>query len=127
MTYEELVALVQKNAKLAGNSGISGHIAIQVNVEGEAEGAFYLEFSNGKITVMPYEYYDRDLVIFCHYGEVVEMARGLLDPIYAYESGRIWVEGNVSRLPVLAEFIRKGRAQYEAKQKKAKKGSTNKK
>ncbi|MCR5641181.1 MAG: SCP2 sterol-binding domain-containing protein [Lachnospiraceae bacterium] len=124
MTYEELVALVRKNAGLAGNSGISGHIAIQVNVEGEAEGAFYLEFSNGKITVMPYEYYDRDLVIFCHYEEVVEMARGKLDPIYAYESGRIWVEGNVSRLPVLSEFIRRGLSQYEAKQKKAKKGST---
>ena len=124
MTYEEVVALVQKNAALAGNPGVSGHVAIQINIEGEAEGAFYVEFSNGKISVMPYEYYDRDLVIFCHYGEVVEMARGILDPIYAYETGRIWVEGNVSRLPLLAEFIRKGRARYDAKKaKEQKKGS----
>lgn len=123
MTYEELVALVQKNAKLGGNPGVSGHVAIQVNVEGEAEGAFYVEFSNGKIRVMPYEYYDRDLVIFCHYGDVVDMARGILDPVEAYETGRIWVEGNVGRLNVLADFIRKGKHRYDAKIEKAKKGS----
>ena len=123
MTYEELVELVQKNARLGGNPGISGHVAIQVNVEGEAEGAFYVEFSNGKITIMPYEYYDRDLVIFCHYQQVVDMARGILDPIAAYESGQIWVEGNVGRLHVLSDFIKKGKVKYDKKKEKSKKGS----
>ena len=32
MTYEELVELVQKNSRLGGNPGSSGHVAIQVNV-----------------------------------------------------------------------------------------------
>ena len=111
MTYEELVELVQKNARIGGDPGVSGHVAIQVNVEGEAEGAFYVEFSNGKITIMPYEYYDRD------------MARGILDPIAAYESGQIWVEGNVGRLHVLSDFIKKGKVKYDKKKEKSKKGS----
>ncbi|MCR5000138.1 MAG: SCP2 sterol-binding domain-containing protein [Lachnospiraceae bacterium] len=115
MTYEEVVAIVQKNAKKAGNPGVPGHVAIQINIEGEAEGAFYVEFSNGKLNIMPYEYYDRDLVIFCHYGEVIEMARGILDPMYAYETGRIWVEGNVGRLNILADFIRRGKMKNDAK------------
>ena len=53
MTYEELVAKVRESAKNARVSKAVGHVAFQFNVEGEGEGAFYLEISGGKISVEP--------------------------------------------------------------------------
>ena len=55
MTYEELVARVSEAMKLAKVSRQVGHVAFQFNVEGEAEGIFYLEIADGKVNVEPYE------------------------------------------------------------------------
>ena len=43
---------------------VTGHLAVQFNVRGEGEGAFYIEIDKGRIFVMPYEYYDRDAVVY---------------------------------------------------------------
>ena len=33
---------------------------MEFEIEGEAEGAFYVELLDGKVDVEPFEYYDRD-------------------------------------------------------------------
>ena len=43
MTYEELVLRVRDVYENADAREVFEHIAVQVNVEGEAAGAFYLE------------------------------------------------------------------------------------
>ena len=48
MTYEELVAIVKDATKKRIVSKLMGHVAYQFNVEGEAEGAFYLEVAEGQ-------------------------------------------------------------------------------
>lgn len=71
MTYEmyvENVANRMKNANVAA-FGEGEHLAYQVNITGEGEGAFYIELKDGSVYVQPYEYYDRD-VIFCTPGDV---------------------------------------------------------
>ena len=63
MTYEELVSQVNEGTAKIDADKITDHLAIQVNIEGEAEGAFYIEMLRGNIVVAPYEYYDSDRVI----------------------------------------------------------------
>ena len=58
MKYEEIVAKVKKAYAKADTSKVDGHLAVQVDVTGEGEGAFYIEVADGKITVAPFEYYD---------------------------------------------------------------------
>lgn len=58
MKYEELVENVKNATSTAKVSRAVGHIAFQFNVEGEAEGAFYVEIADGKVNVEPFEYYD---------------------------------------------------------------------
>ncbi|MGN0596954.1 MAG: hypothetical protein ACI4J1_06475 [Ruminiclostridium sp.] len=41
-------------------SHISGHLAVEIDIVGEGQGAFYIELLDGKLYVEPYEYYDRD-------------------------------------------------------------------
>lgn len=101
MNYEELVAKVKKAVKKAKVSKAVGHVAFQFNVEGEAEGAFYLEIDDGKINVEPYEYYDRDAIIVTSADVIVQMIEGKLQPRVAYAKELLKVYGNVEFLNVL--------------------------
>ena len=98
MKYEDLVARVKEAMKLAQVSRQVGHVAFQFNVEGEAEGIFYLEIADGKVNVEPYEYYDRDIIIVTTADAIVQMLEGKLTPRAAYTNGQITVYGDTTQL-----------------------------
>ena len=56
MIYEEIVKKAIQAAKKVDTDAIEEHIAVEFDIEGEGEGAFYIELDKGKITVQPYEY-----------------------------------------------------------------------
>lgn len=101
MRYEELVEKVREATKKARASKTVGHVAFQFNVEGEAEGAFYLEIADGKINVEPYEYYDRDVIIVTTAEVIMQMIAGELQPMVAYTNEQLRAYGNVEQLKVL--------------------------
>lgn len=101
MRYEELVANVKKAAERAKVGRPVGHIAFQFNIEGEAEGAFYLEIADGHVYVEPYEYYDRDVLIITTADVVMQMIEGRLQPMVAYTNEQLRAYGNVDQLRVL--------------------------
>ena len=63
MTYEEIVESVRKRLKGVDTSSVKDLLAIQVNITGEGEGAFYVEVKDGVLSVEPYEYFDRQAKI----------------------------------------------------------------
>lgn len=99
MTYQELVS------KLKDTSKISEHLAIQFNIQGEAEGALYLEIANGQLHVEPYEYYDRDILVTTSAADLLALAQGSLDILEAYQSGKISAEGNLAKALLLNEIV----------------------
>ena len=48
MTYEEIVEKVRKRLEGVDTSKVNGFLAIQVNITGEGEGAFYVEVKDYK-------------------------------------------------------------------------------
>ena len=76
MTYEELVQQVKDIAESADAGAVQEHVAFQFNIEGEAEGAFYLDVRDGKADVEPYEYYDRDVLITCTAQTLLDIVEG---------------------------------------------------
>ena len=60
MTYEEIFNTTKEIIMKSDVSKIGGHLAVQVDITGEGEGAFYIELKDGQLFVEPYEYYDRD-------------------------------------------------------------------
>ncbi|MDE6016632.1 MAG: SCP2 sterol-binding domain-containing protein [Acetatifactor sp.] len=107
MTYEELVKQVGALAEKADASKIPGHVAFQFNIEGEAAGAFYLEISDGKVNVQPYEYYDRDVLVTCTADTLLKIVSGKLDPIWAFTTKKIKVEGDLGKAVLLKEVVGK--------------------
>ena len=65
MTVEQLTAKVYEKLKDKDFGSEMGRLlAIQVNLTGRIGGVFYIEILDGRLSVMPYEYIDRDAVLF---------------------------------------------------------------
>ena len=105
MTYQELFAKVKTLFGDADVSGIHEHLAYQFNITGEGAGAFYVEVSDGKLAIEPYEYHDRDASFTCSADTLLKLASGKTDPIPEVMMGRLKVEGNIEKALKLKEFL----------------------
>lgn len=125
MNYEGLVKIVKDAFEGADAGKVNEHVAIQFNVTGEAEGAFYAEVKEGKVFVEPYEYYDRDAIITADGQVIADIVNGKLGLEAAFGDGKIGVEGNTDKALLLKEFIQKN-VKAAAKKAPAKKAPAKK-
>ena len=102
MKYADMFARVKGMFIQADVSDITEHLAYQFNITGEAEGIFYVE---GKLYVEPYEYFDRDAIFTCSAETLFKLAEGKTDPILAFTTGKLKVEGNIDKALRLKEII----------------------
>ncbi len=126
MTYQDIVKKVQTAYKGADASKVAEHVALQFNIEGEGEGAFYLEVSEGAVNVEPYEYFDRDLLVTASADTIIGLAEGTVDAVKAYQDGQIKAEGNLEKAMVLNNIVKKATKKAEPKATTAKKAPAKK-
>lgn len=81
MTYADMFSKVKGLFMESDVSDISEHLAFQFNITGEAEGIFYAEVKDGVL------------------------AEGRLDPILAFTTGKLKVEGNIDKALRLKQII----------------------
>lgn len=105
MTYEEIFNSVKEQFMNADVSGIKEHLAYQFNIVGEGEGIFYAEVKDGQLYVEPYEYFDRDVIFICTAQILLKIASGKLDPVLAFTTGKLKVEGSIEKALLLKEFL----------------------
>ena len=86
-------------------SHVKEHLAFQFNIVGEAEGIFYAEVKEGKLYVEPYEYFDRDAMFICSAENLRKIADGKMDPVNAFFTGKLKVEGNIEKALKLKDMI----------------------
>ena len=97
MTYEKIFETTKKTIMKSDVSNIEGHLAVQVDIVGEGEGAFYIELKDKQLFVEPYEYYDHDCKFIISADDFIKMVNGKLDPVLAYTTGKLKVEGSVDK------------------------------
>ncbi|MGN0633961.1 MAG: SCP2 sterol-binding domain-containing protein [Oscillospiraceae bacterium] len=97
MTFEEIFNESKATIMKHDVSEIPGHLAVQINIIGEGEGAFYIELLNGKLYVEPYEYYDRDCKFIVSAQNFLKLADGSLNPVAAFTLGKLKVEGSLEK------------------------------
>lgn len=97
MTYEEVFEKVKAMFMKADVSKVEEHLAFQFNITGEGEGIFYAEVKDGQLFIEPYEYYDRNAIFICSADTLFKMAEGKLDPVFAFTTGKLKVEGSIDQ------------------------------
>ena len=106
MTYESIVAAVRKKLSKADVSSIPGTLAFQVDVEGKAEGIFYIEIMDGQLHVEPYDYHDRNARLIINGTNLMKLVNGKLDPVLAFTTGKLKVDGDTNAAMELIRFLK---------------------
>ncbi len=96
MTFDEIMAKVKAMAAKVDASG-TDFLAVQVNLTGKESGVFYVEVKNGKVSAEPYDYHDRSCAITIEPANFVKLMDGKLDPVIAYTTGKLKVEGDLGK------------------------------
>ena len=103
--YEDIVKKAVQAAKRVNKDAIEEHLAVEFDIEGEGEGAFYVELDKGKIDVQPYEYYDCDCRIRGGADVIMDLIAGKLDATVAYLQGKFRVEGDFDKAISFAKAV----------------------
>ena len=105
MTFEEVVTAVKYKLKDVDVSHVTEHLAYQFNITGEGEGIFYAEVKDGKLSIEPYEYYDRDAIFICSAETLLKIMDGKLDPVKAFTFQKLKVDGSIEQALKIKSII----------------------
>ena len=106
MTYENLVKAAKKAVKTVDASIIKEHLAVEFDIEGKGEGAFYVEFTEKEVVVEPYEYYDHDFRVRTDADTAVAILSGKTSPVKASEDGKAIIEGADNKIALLDKYLK---------------------
>lgn len=105
MTYEQMFETIKKKFGKADVSKINEKLAYQFNITGEGAGIFYAEIKDGKLSIEPYEYYDRDAIFTCSANTLTKIIEKKLDPVLAFTLGKLKVEGSIEKALKIKELL----------------------
>ena len=105
MKFEELIEKVRTLAKKADVSG-TDFLAVQVNINGDDGGVFYVEVKDHKISVEPYKYIDKSCAITINMSDFNKLIDGKLDPVFAFTTGKLKVDGDVGKALEFSKLIK---------------------
>ena len=107
MTVDQLIGKVYNRLKDKDHQHSQGRmLAIQINLTGKVGGVFYIEILDGVLSVMPYEYIDRDALVSTTMTNFDKILTGRLNPVTAFAEGKIKIEGNVDKVLLLTELMK---------------------
>lgn len=105
MKFDELIQNLKTMAAGADISGID-FLAVQVNITGDNGGVFYVEVKDGRISVEPYEYNDRNCAITISMDNFNKLMAGKLDPVKAFMTGKLKVDGDVGKALEFSKLLK---------------------
>ena len=105
MTFNDVLAKVKEVATDADLTG-KDFLAVQVNLTGKEGGVFYVEIKDGKVSVEPYEYNDRNCALTLSLEDFNKLLNGKLDPVFAFTAGKLKVDGDVGKALEFSKLLR---------------------
>ena len=117
MTYEEIVEKLQKTYGEAKADKVEGHVAVQFDITGEGGGSLYVEITDGKIDVQPYQYWDHNARVTLPADVLMEIADGKTDFESAYNDQKLWIDGDLGAALLLKNIEFKKTAKKPAAKK----------
>ena len=105
VTREDIINEVKEKAVSFDASGYSGFLAVQVTLSDLKE-PFYVEIKDGKLSVEPYEYVDKQANLIISSANFRKLISRKLNPVLAFTSGKIKIEGDIEKAKELTELFK---------------------
>ena len=104
-TINEVITELRKEAAKKDFSN-HGFLAAQITITGENAGVFYVEIKDGKISIEPYEYIDRQCELVISMDNFIKLLKGKLDPVAAFTLGKLKVNGDIGKALEFSNIIK---------------------
>ena len=105
MTNEEIFAKSKELVEKSDVSNMEGHLAVQINIEGEGSGAFYIELKDRQLFIEPYEFHDRDCKLTMSAKNFLKLAEGKMDAAVAFTLGKLKLEGSLEKALMFKKIL----------------------
>lgn len=105
MTLANVIKKAKEKAASTDISGYEGLLAIQVTLS-DLDKVFYVEIKDGKLSIEPYEYNDRQAHLIISSDKFAKLMNNKLDPVVAFTTGQLKVEGDVGKALELAKLFK---------------------
>ena len=105
MTFNEMLTKIRGMAEKIDASG-RDFLAVQINLTGNDGGVFYVEVKDGRINIEPYEHNDRNCAITMDLTNFNKLIDGKLDPVLAFTTGKLKVDGDVGKALEFSKLLK---------------------
>lgn len=107
MTFQDAFSAVKATFKPTKAKKIEDHLAIQIHfTDPDAQGDMYLEVEEGKLSVEPYDYHDRDALFQVNSRDLIKILNAKLSLEEALATDRLVIEGDVDRAMEFKKLVR---------------------
>ena len=106
MTRQEIISEIKEKTAKFDASGYKGFLAIQVTLSDINE-PFYVEIKDGKLSVEPYDYKNRQANMIISSTNFNKLINGKLNSVLAFTTGKLKIEGSIEKVRELADLLKK--------------------
>jgi len=105
MTRQDVINEIKEKTAHFDASGYKGFLAVQVTLSDLNE-PFFVEIKDGKLSIEPYEYKDRQANLIISSANFMKLINGKLNAILAVTTGKLKIEGDIGKAKELAELLK---------------------
>lgn len=105
MNINQLIDKIKDRFSDVDLSTYDGFLALQFNITSDPSGVLYIEIKDHAVSVMPYEYYDRQASMTITAIDLLLVLDKRLDPLIAFTSGRLHIDGDPAKVLELSKIL----------------------
>ncbi|MBQ8195310.1 MAG: SCP2 sterol-binding domain-containing protein [Oscillospiraceae bacterium] len=105
ITVEDVAAKLAKKLDAKKAKSIDGKVAADIKLYGAFEAHMYIEVKDGKLTVAPYDYIEKDIEAAIAVENALAIIDGKLTIADALADGRLYAFGNIGAAAKLAKLF----------------------
>jgi len=104
--FESIIDELREKTAGFDASNYYNFLAIQVTLK-DLKKALYVEIKDGKLSIEPYEYNDRQANIIMTSTNFIKLINGKLDKMLALATGKLRIEGDLGKASELSNLFSK--------------------
>ena len=105
MTLQNVIKTIKEKTASFDASGYKGFLAVQVTLS-DLNQVFYVEIKDGKLSVEPYDYHDRQANLIIASDKFIKLINNKLNPVLAFTTEQLKVQGDVGKAQELANLFK---------------------